>query len=329
MSHNLKVVILSHNRPDYLIESVQSVVEASRFLPKEIEFLIEVSDNSDNDKCSNAITGKFKEVNIVSRIPVLSPISHFKNVISEADADFLVIFHDDDIMENNFLVNLFNLIIQNNSIAAVAGNAYYMRSNRITKSTFLDKKLNFTAIDTLNQLVNCYFRYDKQRIAPFPSYMYRVDLLKQVNLDNIDIGKHGDVALLIEVLNFGKILWTHEIIMNYRLHGNNDSGVFSFFDNLNLYNYLKYDKKITNSLALKNYHFQFWWTWYKEFIKDKSIFPYPNRVLIIKKFINRNLISLLLFDVGYKKYMLKIKYNQISAKVFKLLNRVNQNFLFI
>jgi hypothetical protein len=327
--YQIKVVILSHNRPDYLIESVQSVVEASRFLPKEIEFLIEVSDNSDNDKCFNAISGKFKEVNIVSRIPVLSPISHFKNVISEADADFLVIFHDDDIMENNFLVNLYNLIVHDNSIAAVAGNAYYMRSNRITKSTFLDKKLNFTAIDTLDHLVNCYFRYDKQRIAPFPSYMYRVDLLKQVNLDNIDIGKHGDVALLIEVLNFGKILWTHEIIMNYRLHGNNDSGVFSFFDNLTLYNYLKYDKKTTNSVALKNHHFQFWWTWYKEYIKDKSIFPYPNRVLIIKKFINRNLISLLLFDNGYKKYMLKIKYNQISAKVFKLLNKVNHNCLLI
>ncbi len=320
MSHNLKVVILSHNRPDYLIESVQSVVEASRFLPKEIEFLIEVSDNSDNDECFNAISGKFKEVNIVSRIPVLSPISHFKNVISEADADFLVVFHDDDIMENNLLVNLFKLIIQDNSIAAVAGNAYYMRNNRITKSTFLDKKLNFTAIDTLEQLVNCYFRYDKQRIAPFPSYMYRVDYLKRVNLDYIDIGKHGDVALLIEVLNLGKIVWTHDIVMNYRLHGNNDSGVFSFIDTLNLYNYLKYDKKTTNLLALNNYHFQFWWTWYKEYIKDKSIFPYRNRVLIIRKFIISNLISLLLFDLGYKKYMLRVKFYQIRTKVFKLFN---------
>ena len=321
MSHNLKIVILSHNRPDYLIESVQSVVEASRFLPKEIDCLIEVSDNSDNDKCFNAISGKFKEVNIVSRIPVISPLNHFKNVISEADADFLVIFHDDDIMETNFLVNLFNLIIQDNSIAAVAGNAYYMRSSRITKSTFLDKKLNLTAIDTLDQLVNCYFRYDKQRIAPFPSYMYSVKCLKQVNLDYIDIGKHGDVALLMEVLNFGKILWTHDIVMNYRLHGSNDSGVFSFFDNLNLYNYLKYDKKTSNSLALKNYHFQFWWTWYKAYIKDKSIFPYPNRVLIIRKFIISNLISLLLFDLGYKKYMLRVKSYQISTKVFKLFNK--------
>jgi hypothetical protein len=150
--------------------------------------------------------------------------------------------------------------------------------------------------------------------------MYRVNCLKRVNLDNIDIGKHGDVALLIEVLNFGKILWTHDIVMNYRLHGSNDSGVFSFFDNLNLYNYLKYDKKTTNSLALKNYHFQFWWTWYKAYIKDKSIFPYPNRVLIIRKFIISNLISLLLFDLGYKKYMLRVKFYQISTKVFKLFN---------
>ena len=95
-----------------------------------------------------------------------------------------------------------------------------MRDNRITKDTFLDKKLKFTRINTLAELVNCYFRYDKQRIAPFPSYMYKVDYLKRVNLDTIDIGKHGDVALLIEVLNFGKILWTHDIVMNYRLHGN-------------------------------------------------------------------------------------------------------------
>jgi len=140
--HQIKVVILSHNRPNYLIESVQSVVEASRFLPKEIEFLIEVSDNSDNDKCFNAISGKFKEVSMVSRIPVLSPFSHFKKVISETDADFLVIFHDDDIMENNFLVNLFNLINQDISVAAVAGNAHFMRSNIITKSTFLDGSIS-------------------------------------------------------------------------------------------------------------------------------------------------------------------------------------------
>jgi len=317
---NLKVVILSHNRPVYLLESVQSVVNASKFLPNGIDFLIEVSDNSDINECITVISEKFKEVSIVSRRPVLKPIDHFKKVISEADAEFLVIFHDDDMMENNFLANLFNLILQDISIAAVAGNAQYMRDNRITKDTFLNKKFKFTRINTLDELVNCYFRYDKQRIAPFPSYMYRVDYLKQVKLDKIDIGKHGDVALLIEVLNFGKILWTHDIVMNYRLHGNNDSGVFSFFDNLNLYNYLKYDKKTTNVVALKNYHFQFWWTWYKEYIKDKSVLPHLNRIKIIKKFINKNLFSLLLFDYGYKKYMLKIKFGQIRTKLLKLIN---------
>lgn len=320
MNFDLKIVILSHNRPDFIKDCVQSVIDSSQILSKDITFLIEVSDNSDIESSKIIIKDNFKQVNFVSRFPVLPPIDHYRTVISEASSNFLVIFHDDDIMENNFLVNLFNLIIQDISIAAVAGNAYYMRNNRITKSTFLDKKFNLTSIDSLDDLVNYYFRYDKQRIAPFPSYMYRVDYLKQVNLDNIDIGKHGDVALLIEVLNFGKILWTHDIVMNYRLHGNNDSGVFSFFDNLNLYNYLKYDKKTTNSLALKNYHFQFWWSWYKEYIKDKSVFPYPNRIKIIKKFIYKNLFLLLLFDYGYKKYMLKIKFGQLRTKMLKLIN---------
>jgi GT2 family glycosyltransferase len=326
MSINLKVVILSHNRPEYLIESVQSVVNASKFLPKDVDLLIEVSDNSDNDECITVINKSFKEeVKIVSRIPVISPFKHFKNVISEADADYLVIFHDDDIMENNFLIDLYNLIIQDKSISSVAGNAYYIRSNRITKSTFLSRRLNFTTIHSLDELVNYYFRYDKQRIAPFPSYMYRVDYLQQVNLDKIDIGKHGDVALLLEVLNFGKIIWTHNIVMNYRLHGNNDSGIFSFIDNLNLYFYLKHEKKTTNVVALKNYHFQFWWTWYKEYIKNKNIFPYPGRIKIIKKFIFKNLILLLLFDNGYKRYMSKIKFNQMITKFNNILISLNHN----
>ncbi|MBK7635083.1 MAG: glycosyltransferase [Saprospiraceae bacterium] len=115
----LKVVIASHNRPHYILDTVNSVLNAVKSLPPNVSITVEISENSSNDDCLSILNGRFDDVQVTPRRPYMEAIDHFIQIISEADSQYLVIFHDDDLMSSNFLSSLYSIIASDKQIAAV------------------------------------------------------------------------------------------------------------------------------------------------------------------------------------------------------------------
>ena len=54
--------------------------------------------------------------------------------------------------------------------------------------------------------------------APLPGYIFKTSIIKKVINLIIESGKHGDVHLLGEILNYGHILWLPTPTLYYRIH---------------------------------------------------------------------------------------------------------------
>lgn len=235
---SLKVVILSRDRPSFLKDSISSAVISLNQIPKSVKCYIEISDNSESEECVELIRQSFPEIQVKLRRPCITSYQHFVNVISEAETDYLVIFHDDDVMKIDFLPDLYNLLRKNNEISAAACNANFIRHGRETEETFIKQVALLNAINP-ERLINSYFLLGEQGIAPFPSYMYRVSYLKDIVGKFKPIGKYGDVAFLLTLSQKAPFLWTNRILMSYRIHGKNDSSIYSITDQFKLLRFLR------------------------------------------------------------------------------------------
>jgi GT2 family glycosyltransferase len=299
----IKVVIASHNRPNYIIPCVNSVKKSVEALPSGIEAEIEVSENSTTEECFSLISNYFNtEIKIIRR-PNLAPLEHLETIIREIKAPFFVLFHDDDIMKENFLIDLFNIISKDESIGAVSGNALYVKKNKISKESFLNINENITYLDNAFQLLKSYFDFGSKS-APFPGYMYRTNFIQSLNLKEILIcGKYSDVALLFELVSISKIAWTHNIVMYYRLHNQNDSNIISFYHYLKLFNYLRNKNLSFNFVdSLDKLRFTLWRHWFKNEQKSINKTLHQKRIQFIRNYLTKRFLFYSVNDKAFLKF---------------------------
>ena len=97
MNQEICVYILTHNRPDVILRSLNSVREQDYCNLKII-----VSDNSDNDETTELlkdITRKDRRVCYEKRgIECSSSNAHFNYILKTNSFEYFMLFHDDDEM---------------------------------------------------------------------------------------------------------------------------------------------------------------------------------------------------------------------------------------
>lgn len=215
---DLTVYILTHNRDDLILETVNSILNQSCH-----DFNIIVSDNSTNNKTYNILKNNdlLEKIIYKKRLVEYSSLEHINLCINENESKFFMLFHDDDIM-NNMLVEELYSIITKSSFSAVACNAYLLRNGKYTKKTFFSKH-NDIIIKNENDLLRNYYY---NTIAPFPSYIYRKCSPPKVNSE---AGKYSDVLMIASNLQYGSIFWYRKPLMYYRLHSAQDSSFFSYY----------------------------------------------------------------------------------------------------
>jgi Glycosyl transferase family 2 len=313
---SMKVVVMSRNRPEFLLETLSSVIESAKLLSKSIICKIELSDNSDNDKCTEIVRNIFPQIKISSRRPNITSINHFKCVILEAHSDFLVVFHDDDVMKRQFLTSLYTLIINNPEVAAVGCNAVYMCNGVEINKTFLKQGRQPIIIDTNDKLLNGYFLIGSQGIAPLPGYMYRVKKMGNVDFNENMGGIHADVSFLFAVIARGPILWTPEVLMSYRLHESNESKQSRVSIKLNLLRYLNSQISKKSSQALRDFQYTIMLEWFRG--QRLNIFAYyrwSNRQKIVFKHIFGEMLGHLFLRPECRLLHLRVLYEKASRLV--------------
>lgn len=299
-SYPLTVVVLSHNRPNFVKKCLESII--SQDYPG---FKLIVSENSTNDIVSNLLNEQFPKVEVKRRLPPVSSIDHYFQVLRELDSEFTMLFHDDDFfIRNDALSEMMRYFTDD--VSAVAGNAFHQYDELPTSKKFFDFQRSFKEFRSPREIFALHLR---GAIAPYPSYIYRTNDLKSVKPDWIKYGKYVDAYIVSSLAQKGKVIWVSNPIMNYRIHANNDSQKMDINALQNLINYGK-------ELGVQE--------------KDLSLFYFPTMLLVFLK--QRSLVALGKATWCYLKHPVHIsfylskrfsrRFKSISGLLKRIYNQV-------
>ena len=231
MKTSVCVYILTHNRPQCILEGVESVLNQSFQ-----NFDIVVSDNSDNDSTEAIlapIVDAHSRLKYIHHSNLNTSFEHFSHIIKSNTYEYYMLFHDDDQMMPDMVGTLYDKISSGKSLAAVATNALLRINGQYTnkkyysygKDLYLDRE----------GLINSY----SQTPAPYPSYMYRRSLAGKV----MPCYKHGkkycDASYLVDIANCGRICFLKKPHMYYNISSLQDSQTFDYISYMSLINYFK------------------------------------------------------------------------------------------
>ena len=232
MHKKVQVFILTYNRPNTILQSLDSVLKQSY---KDIEII--VSDNSNNIKTKELLSREEynNKLTYIHRDPSLPPLQHFNTILKEVTSDYFMMFHDDDTMCNNMVSTLVNELKNNELAVAVGANAYVFVNSNLQKRLFLKKNIKNRTIKDRTELAKYYL---EKSIVPFPSYLYKKKVSSDLLLDSRFGGKHSDVSFLMNVCSLGQIINLEIPVMYYNFHQTQDSSSFDYFSMNSLISYI-------------------------------------------------------------------------------------------
>lgn len=264
MKKSIQIYILSRNRPLFLKVAIDSVLNQNH---SQIKFEIIVSDNSDNESICKKIEENCiqKNVRYIRRNPPLIHIDHMNSVVSELNSEYSVIFHDDDILDPDY-INVMSSFFNESEVVLVGCNSMNFKDNILDPKDVQDSKLRINNLSSTTKFYNeknFLERYlpGNDGNAPFPSYMYRTKFLKQAMLKIPVTGKHADVSILSSHLNYGTIAWLEKPLMYYRIHDSNDTVIEQITSSISLFNYMKKKGIKKNSIRLQLFKVMFMKKW--------------------------------------------------------------------
>jgi len=239
---DLTVFVLTHNRGEMLLETIDSILNQSCH-----DFKFIVSDNSSNDETMRLLEergylGKFEYRKRDKEYPSME---HFNLCLSEVDTTYFVLFHDDDIMLQDYVETMYNSIAGSEYVA-VGCNAYYLYGEKRNKRKMLRKYKNNLSVALVTK--DLALQYCKRNgIVPFPSYMYNKKLIGTKIFDE-ECGKYSDVSWLLRLVKLAPIYWLTAPLMYYRIHKGQDSQM------LDIENQKKLLLKFQNILGAENHY---------------------------------------------------------------------------
>lgn len=288
---SLTIYILCHNRPDFARQAIRSAINQSVH-----SFQLIVSDNSSNDEVGHMVKQEFPAIRYIRRVPVLKPLDHFNRCIEEAGTDYFCLFHDDDVLEADFVEQLSRCISLFPGAIAYGCNARFEKAGRLEEGTSFRALRKYVTIDTPRKLAQRYFARGQTGIAPFPGYVYDRNLVDGSRFTG-EGGKYADVTWLLRLAMKAPVVWVNAPLMIYRMHDSNDSNVESLRDRLRFLGFLKQNGQIFGSALLSDYRFFI----YKK-ILGRSAGLHPGRRLTANTFM-RNQRILRYLKPGYYRSM--------------------------
>ena len=272
-----QIVILSRDRPEYLKQAIDSVLNQNKGL---VDFELVVSDNSEKKEVGKMISENYQSTDfrLLVRNPTLSSREHLKIVISELSSEYAVLFHDDDVMHPDYVKNMSLFLVNiNQAVSAVGCNAFIFKKNILKCAQqmhdFESVKLFNSQSDFLSQ-----YLFGMGGKAPFPSYIYNTKFLKKISITSLPCGKHGDVTLLSSLLDYAPIFWLPDSLMYLRLHASNDNNIYSVPNRICLLNYMARSGLERSSDLMTLFRCDFWYKW---FIGQniKKVFLWRNKIV--------------------------------------------------
>ena len=302
----LQIIILSRDRLESLKKTIQSALEQK---VDNVEIEVFVSDNSINNDVENFIDKYCSGIKYIRRRPSLDVWGHYQLAIKDADGDFVVLFHDDDVLLPDYCEKMMSAFSGNPTASAIGCNAIKVNERGEDLGVFHGHR-NDRVISEERWLLSQYIpkNVKEKGIAPFPSYCYRFESL-DVSHVNASIGPCGDVYFIAEKLKSGPIIWLAQPLMKYTVHSESGSGGLTPNDYRKLWRYMVARGIDKRSADFKNWRIGIWAGWYFKHKGNNSgsIIPRNWREAIVHRVVIRNYIKrpsqlLLRMMIGYGLY---------------------------
>ncbi len=216
----ITVAIPTYNREKYLTDCLVSVLNQT-----EKNFNICIFDNCSDYDIGSAV----KKINLNGNIKIIKSeknigsFENFKRIKNyNFDSEYLIVFHDDDIMHKDYLKSALNYLEKNKDVVWLGSNINFVKdSNKM----FDFKRLNLSNFQKINTEKLITLLLDGFNLG-FCSMIYKTSVFKtDINLDELNkkFSKWADRPLLIELSKKGLVAITEEKFINYRVHLGQDS----------------------------------------------------------------------------------------------------------
>jgi glycosyltransferase involved in cell wall biosynthesis len=262
MSVRLQIYILCRNRPAYANQAISSLLVQAT---SSVQLI--VSDNSSNNETERLVAQFYPCINYIRRYPPLDAESHFRSVIAEATADALVMFHDDDRALPGFVQAVLQAVDLFPNFSAIGFNGIYINTHgRVLRKAqpilSLPPACKYITINPVF-LAQSYFSPKSAGHPPFPSYVYNCKMLSTWMMSSDYGGKHADLCLLAILAKKTPLIWSSEVVMEYRRHHGNDSTLENIYHRLRTKRFLFRNKFLRkNTVCERSFTVQYWLFWW-------------------------------------------------------------------
>ena len=274
--NSLEIFILCHNRVDDTRHAINSVLNQTNH-----RYTLKVSDNSSSDEVERMVRQEFPDVTYVRRVPMLPALMHFNQCISEAKSDYFCLFHDDDIMHEDYVSEMQKCIRQFPDAAAWGCNAEIENQGVKRNQVSFRSYKKYEMLRSARKLAEKYFSRHQSGFAPFPGYVYNRKRMGDILIPP-DGGKYADVTWLLKIAQRGSVVWITRPLMTYRFHGTNDGSIESVRDRLRFLGFIKQNLPIFGNGILEDYRCSFV---YKRFVRTDARTS-QSRKRIAKRFLS-------------------------------------------
>ena len=211
--NDIQIFITTHNRADLIKETIESVLNQTANV-KEITVLDNESiDNTEEVVKSYADRG-------VKYIKTYGFLGNFNKAKEIADREFVMLFHDDDILHPDYLRNALNIINSEKNLSAV-----YTRYKKFidddSPKIFPKLEKSYHIFKTKKDFAK--YMYFQEYIA-YASAIYRTAYFKQTDLEYEKYNKYNDWPFMLKFSGYGNIALFNDCNAYYlRVHKNQDS----------------------------------------------------------------------------------------------------------
>ena len=216
-AQDIHIFLFTYNRAAMLKEALESLREQSVK-----NFHLTVLDNSSTDN-TREVVESFADINArYYQTPADLPLANLVYCQKLADTEFTIIFHDDDIMNQNYLENVLKALNRFENVALVTSTFKYFYDGKLLPEAKLPQ-----------QAQTCYYFKNYKDYAVtlwteafgcWSGSCSRTKYFKQVPFFFKEYGKLHDCPILIETAKYGPAVVLGEKNLFYtRLHSKRDS----------------------------------------------------------------------------------------------------------
>ena len=233
---SLEVFILTYNRAGYLRESIRSVLDSSF-----TGFTLTVVDNCSTDETEEVVKSfDDPRLRYVKHDRNIGGINNINSAIKMSTGDYIVLFHDDDLMKPDMLSAEYEFLEkfpEAGCVSCLTTNFTIDGHEEDMKATYEGEYKMYAG----TELFDAYFDGGPNTVCP--SIMYRREvLMKHGLIFDPEVGPCCDIKLLFDIERYGYgVLSLNKCLMMTRRHEGQDSTMNYFPMHIKLYDYLDKD----------------------------------------------------------------------------------------